>query len=153
MASWATFEAEEPEMAAAVAARFSAARHHVLATIRADGSPRVSGTEVEIGGGELRLGSMWGARKAIDLRRDPRLALHAHTGDGSMTGGDAKLSGRAIEVGSEEDGVAGGEDAPRAHWFTVDLREVVLTRVHPDGDRLVIQRWRPGEGVRTWERT
>jgi hypothetical protein len=152
VASWATFEVEEPEMAAAVAARFGAARHHVLATIRADGSPRVSGTEVEIGGGELRLGSMWGARKAMDLRRDPRLALHAHTGDGSMTGGDAKLSGRAIEVAAE-DRVADGEGPPRAHWFRVDLTEVVLTRVHPDGDRLVIERWRPGEGARSWERT
>lgn len=152
MADWATFEAAEPDMAAAVAARFGSARHHVLATIRADGSPRVSGTEVEITGGQLRFGSMWMARKAQDLRRDPRLALHAHTGDGSMAGGDAKLSGRAVEEMLEEPAEEPRRAAQRSHTFVVDITEVVLTTLHPAGDRLVVQRWRPVDGLRTWER-
>src|SRR6476661_8461672 len=92
---------QAPELAAAIRARFEAERHHVLATLRADGSPRVSGTEVGFRNGQLFLGSMPDARKALDLRRDPRCALHAHTGDGTMAGGDGKVSGRAVEATDE----------------------------------------------------
>src|SRR5918997_4193388 len=94
-ASWQDFVDEAPELAAAVKARFDAGRHHVLATLRADGSPRVSGTEVEFSGGDVVLGMMDGSVKARDLARDGRFALHAHTGDGSMEGGDAKVAGMA----------------------------------------------------------
>jgi hypothetical protein len=148
VADWATFETEEPEMARAVAARFRGYRHHVMATLRADGSPRVSGTEVEIAGGQVRIGSMWLARKALDLRRDPRVALHANPGDGSMEGGDAKLSGRAVEQPEAPPGPDGGP----THAFVVDLTQVVLTTLHPDGDRIVIRSWWPGRGVVTHER-
>ena len=91
----------EPELALAVRARFEATKHHVLATLRSDGAPRVSGTEVIIGGDVLALGSMWRAVKALDLRRDGRFALHSNPGDGSMEGGDAKVSGTAVELGGE----------------------------------------------------
>ncbi len=131
-------------MAAAVEARFRSAIHHVLATVRVDGSPRVSGTEVDFrDDGGLALGSMAGARKAEDLLRDPRFALHAHPGDGSMAGGDAKLAGRAVEVEH------GGEH----HLFQLEIGEAVLTSLHPDGDRLVIETWRPGQPVTRVERT
>ena len=70
MATWEEFSAEAPELAAAARRGFQAARHHVLATLRRDGSPRVSGTEVDFRGPDLALGSMGGARKAADLRRD-----------------------------------------------------------------------------------
>jgi len=95
MATWEEFAREAPELAAAVRARFTATKHHVLATLRRDGSPRVSGTEVDFRGADLTLGSMSGARKASDLRRDGRFALHANPGDGSMAFGDAKLAGVA----------------------------------------------------------
>lgn len=145
MANWTDVRAEAPELAAAVEARLSAAKHHVLATLRRDGSPRVSGTEVELRPEGLYLGSMWEAVKARDLRRDGRFALHANPGDGSMAGGDAKLSGTAVEVTDHPD--AGG-----SHLFRLEVTEVVLTSLHPDGDRLVIETWRPGEGVRRVER-
>ncbi len=53
-----------------------AGRHKTIATLRADGSPRISGIECEFADGELRFGSMARARKGVDLRRDPRFALH-----------------------------------------------------------------------------
>ncbi|MCU1674759.1 MAG: pyridoxamine 5-phosphate oxidase [Frankiales bacterium] len=145
MSSWAEFTAQAPELAAAVLARFEAGKHHVLATLRADGSPRVSGTEAHVRHGELYIGSMPGARKAADLQRDPRFALHAHTGDGSMTGGDAKVAGRAVASTDER-----FEVTPPAHLFLLDLTEVVLTTVQDD--RLVVQLWRPGRGVTRTER-
>lgn len=154
LASWQQFEAEAPELAAAVRARFDAARHHVLATLRQDGSPRVSGTEVDFHGADLTLGSMYGAVKARDLQRDGRFALHANPGDGSMAGGDAKVAGVAEEVVGEELDRYTDDGAPPGpfHLFQLRLGEVVLTSVHPDGDRLVIETWRPGEGVLRRER-
>ena len=145
MPSWSEVTAAAPELAAAVEARFRATKHHVVATLRRDGSPRVSGTEVEFAGGELRLGSMWQAVKARDLQRDGRFALHANPGDGSMAGGDAKVSGVAVEV-PDHDG------AGTSHLFRLDVGEMVLTSVHPEGDRLVIESWRPEEGYTRVER-
>ncbi len=145
MATWQQFSDEAPELARAVRARFEATKHHVLATLRRDGSPRVSGTEVDFGDGELRLGSMWEAVKARDLRRDGRFALHANPGDGSMAGGDAKISGVAVEV-TDHPG------AGSSHLFRLDVTEVVVTSVHSDGDRLLIETWRPDEGLRRVER-
>lgn len=154
MATWQQFAEEAPELAAAVRGRLAAARHHVLASLRRDGSPRVSGTEVAFRGPDVTLGSMRNAVKARDLQRDPRFALHANPGDGSLEGGDAKMAGHAVEVLHEQTGPDGGEphDPSLWHLFRLDLDEVVLTSIHPDGDRLVIRTWRPGQPVREVER-
>ena len=53
---------------------FDAGRHKTIATLRADGSPRISGIECEFTNGDLRFGSMAAARKGADLKRDPRFA-------------------------------------------------------------------------------
>ena len=71
------------------------------ATVRADGSPRISGIECEFADGELRFGSMPGARKGADLTRDPRFALHGptfhpHEGKEAEWPGEAKIAGRAV---------------------------------------------------------
>lgn len=148
MATWSEFEEEAPDMAAAVRAKFETAGHHVLATIRRDGAPRVSGTEVAIRDGQLTIGSMWQAVKAKDLQRDPRFALHANPGPGrEMEGGDAKVAGVAIELDDEAKKALAGDDDPPgpSHSFTLDITEVVLTTVA--GDHLDIDLWRPGKGV------
>ncbi|MDH6110128.1 hypothetical protein P3T36_005854 [Kitasatospora sp. MAP12-15] len=157
MATWQDFENEAPDLAPAVLARLAAHRHHVLATLRRDGSPRVSGTEVQLMGADLTLGSMSGALKALDLRRDPRFALHANPGDGTMAGGDAKLAGLAVEIVDELARAGYEAELPEPptgpyHAFRLGLTEVVLTSIARGGDHLVIQSWRPGEEVRTEER-
>ena len=157
MTTYDDFAQQAPELAAAVRARFEAgptAKHHVLATLRADGAPRVSGTEVAFRNGELFLGSMPDARKARDLQRDPRCAIHAHTGDSTMAGGDAKVSGRAVEVVDEPTMAAFRSDEQPAgpyHLFLLDLTEAILTTV--TDDQLVVRLWRPGQPVRTTRRT
>ncbi len=150
MASWSDLERDEPEFAARVRARFDAGRHKTIATLRADGSPRISGIEVELDGGELTFGSMPNARKGADLTRDPRFALHGPTVDppeGEPTGwtGEAKVAGRAVLVGDLE-GEASGQ------LFRADLDEVVLTHLNDAGDRLVIETWHPGSPLRRVER-
>jgi len=149
MVTWQEFADEAPKLAKAVRARFAASKHHVLATLRKNGSPRVSGTEVAWDGPDLVIGSMWLAIKAKDLLRDPRFALHANPGDGSMEGGDAKIAGIAVEVPAPP----GQSDSDElSHRFQLLLTEVVLTRVHPDGDRLVVESWKPGRAPKKIDR-
>ena len=152
MARWVEFEGEAPELPAVVRRLFDAHRHKTLATLRRDGGPRISGTECEFRDGDLWLGSMWMARKAVDLRRDPRFALHSGSedppeGDPSTWSGDAKLSGRAVEVTD-----APALEGERTHLFRADIDEVVWTRVGTPADHLVIDLWRAGAGLRQFRR-
>src|SRR5881392_3976416 len=105
MPTWKEFEQAEPAFAANVRSLFNAGRHKTIATLRADGSPRISGIECEFTDDDLRFGSMTGSRKGADLSRDPRFALHGPTfhpeeGKESEWPGEAKIAGRAIPVGS-----------------------------------------------------
>jgi len=142
MATWHEVRKVAPDLAREVQERFAVRKHATLATLRRDGAPRISGTEVEFSADEVALGSMPGARKAADLRRDPRFALHSPTvdppaEDPSAWAGEAKLAGVAIDAGGL-DGAATGDR------FVLDVREVVLTRV--EGDQLVIRSWHEGRG-------
>src|SRR5262245_40345802 len=98
MASWDEIEAAAPEVAGLARARFEAVGMGFLATLRADGSPRISRIEIAVRDGNMWLGMMDAALKAKDLRRDPRFSLHAASADKEVKEGDAKVSGRAIEI-------------------------------------------------------
>jgi len=155
MATWEQFSREAPDLAKAVRARFEATKHHVIATLRRDGSPRVSGTEVDFFGPDLIIGSMWQAVKAKDLQRNGRFALHSNPGDSSMEGGDAKISGRAIEVTDPDElrAFVSEEHPPEPfHLFRLSPEEVVRTSISADEKYLVIESWRPGGPVRTIDR-
>src|SRR4051794_8234468 len=47
VSTWKAFEQAEPGFAARVRTLFEAGRHKTIATLRADGSPRISGVECE----------------------------------------------------------------------------------------------------------
>jgi len=81
MASWTEVAVSAPELAADVRGRFEAHGLALLATVRADGAPRISGIEPLFAGDHLWLGMMEGSRKGADLRREPRFALHSATID------------------------------------------------------------------------
>ena len=148
MTSWRDIERAEPDFAGRVQERFDAYKHKVMASLRKDGSPRVSGVEFEFQNGEVHVGMMPGSRKVLDLRRDPRIALHSGTEDpkeGNEAVGqviDAKLSGRAVELDTTED----------HHVFHVDVSEVVLITIGTPADHLVIESWTPGGGLRATKR-
>lgn len=163
MASWADVEREAPAFAKTVRERFDAHVNKLLATLRADGAPRISAIEADFRDGELWLGMMTGSRKAADLRRDPRLALHAASedpGDAGTDWADAKLSGRGVEITERDERRrlmaalgAPAEHSDSGHLFRVDVQEVVLTRLGGDPpDHLVIELWRPGSPLRRVER-
>jgi len=81
MVAWKDVVSAEPTFAARVRALFDAHKHKSIATLRADGSPRISGIEVEFSDDDLTFGSMTGSRKGADLARDPRFALHSPSVD------------------------------------------------------------------------
>ena len=155
MASWNAIEQTEPEFAARVRALFDAGRHKTIATLRADGSPRISGIECEFSEGNLGFGSMPGARKGADLRRDPRFALHGPTfhpvpGSEGDWSGEAKISGFAIPAVALTAGAA--DDQPDGEMFTADITEVVITALNADATKLVVEWWTPEGGLRNVER-
>ena len=139
MPTWAEFAAAEPEFAERVRELMQTRKHLTMATLRRDGSPRISGTEVEFVDGRLRIGSMPNAVKARDLLRDPRVAIHGPTADPPQEDprgwpGEAKVAGRAIAIASGEGG----------HSFEIDIDEVVITSL--GGGSLVIESWNPRRG-------
>jgi len=156
MASWDEVSKAVPELSAAVQRVFDAHIHKVMATLRRDGSPRVSGTEVSFRDGEVWLGSMPDALKARDLQRDPRVALHSTPSDAEMTGGDAKIGGRAVEITDAAALEAMRTDEQPAgpyQLFRVDVDEVVFITLEGDPpDHLVIESWHQGRGVQRVER-
>ncbi len=150
---WAEFEAAAPELASFVRERLAAHRHRLLATLRADGSPRISGIEVTIDRGELWVGGLPGSLKFADLHRDPRLALHSGSDDPPGWRGDARLSGRAVFVDDEDTKAAfleaaGGAPPGPFELFRLEIAEASTVREAETGDHLVIESWRPGEEIR-----
>ncbi|MEU2763578.1 MULTISPECIES: pyridoxamine 5'-phosphate oxidase family protein [unclassified Streptomyces] len=152
--SWDGFATAEPEFADIVQRRFRLYKHHVLATLRKDGSPRVTGLEADFRFGDMLLGMMPHSLKALDLHRDPRFALHANPGpDAEMNDGDVRVSGRAVEITDPEVIARFIEEATPPepfHLFRAELTDVVWTGL--DGDELVIRSWRPGQPLRTVRR-
>jgi hypothetical protein len=159
MAQFSDVEAEEPEFAARVRAAFDAHRHKFLGTLRADGSPRISGLEMAFVAGEPWLAGMPDSVKFADLRRDPRFALHSGSSEPDVWEGDAKLSGRAAEVTDPEErtryGVAAGVPGGTVDFdlFRVELDQVVLVALNDEKNALVISLWRPGQGLTRTLRT
>lgn len=150
MASWQEFEAAEPDLAARARALIEAGRHRTIATLRADGSPRISGIECEFADGQLQFGSMTGARKGADLRRDPRFALHGptfHPAEGAEAEwpGEAKVAGRAIPAGPVG-AASAGDEAPDGEMFVADITEVVVTHLDEAATQLIVEWWTEAGG-------
>ncbi len=155
MATWNAIEQAEPAFAERVRRLFDAGRHKTIATVRADGSPRISGIECEFVDGQLRFGSMVGARKGADLARDPRFALHGPTfhpveGREREWPGEAKVAGRAVAIGPVFAGDGG--DQPQGTMFVADITEVVITGLDAEATKLVVESWTPERGLQRIER-
>jgi hypothetical protein len=99
MTTWAEFAEAAPRIAAIFGRRHAACGNLcLLATVRADGSPRISPMEPRLFEGHLVLVGMPGTSKFRDLARDPRFCLHTATVDPQLADGDAKLWGRAWDL-------------------------------------------------------
>ena len=148
--TWANFEQADGALAQRVMARLGSHRHAVIATLKADGSPRTSGMEAPIRSGQLWLGMTPGSRKAADLGRDPRFSLHSAPDTEDLAKGDARIDGVAqlADAAQQDEFIAGHHyliDDPSIMVLLVAMiTRVVLVRV--SGDSLLIESWTPAAG-------
>lgn len=149
--SWGDFAAASPELAARIQRRFESHLHAVMATLRRDGSPRMSGMEAPIRDGHLWLGMDRNSTKAADLGRDPRFGLHSAPESGELKAGDARIEGEVVPAdASELEAFLRGhhheiDDATPMALFTARIARAVLVRV--DGQQLVVETWTPAGGL------
>ena len=151
VASWTTFEAASADLAARIRGRFESHQHVVMATIRRDGSPRLSGMEAPIRDGHMWLGMGSASMKAADLRRDPRFSLHSAPDGFQMAAGDARIEGRAEPADADQTAAF-----LRAHPHELDpsvqltLYIAMIARavhVRVEGAELVVETWTPDRGL------
>ena len=148
MARWQDVVDSEPAFAAEVKEVLDAHKHKTIATLRRDGSPRVSGIEMRFVDGDVSFGMMPRSRKLADLRRDPRTEIHSASllveGEEMTWIGDARLSGRAQEITDPDERARLTDAPPGAPAFVLDIERVVRIKVEGSPLHLLVQTWRPG---------
>src|SRR5881409_1972413 len=95
MTTWGEFAEAAPALAAFGEERFWAAEVAYLATVRADGSPRVHPFTPILCDGRLFAFMEPTSPKGHDLRRDPRYSIHSLVTDQHGSEGEFWVSGRA----------------------------------------------------------
>lgn len=151
---WSEMESIQPRLADLGRRRLLEPGVVLVATIRRDGTPRLSPVEPYLLDGNLWLSMMWQSTKAKDLERDPRILVHSVIADRDGTEGEYKVRGtayaeddRAVQL-RYADAVAndlGWRAEPgRFHLFAVGLDEVTFIRYdRATGDQHVTM-WPPG---------
>jgi len=156
---WSELARAQPELAELGQRKLLDPAVVLVATIRRDGSPRLSAVEPYLLDGELWLSMLLGSTKAKDLLRDPRLLVHSVITGRDGGDGEFKLRGTARPDTQPElqrryaDAVAeslGWRPVPgRFHLFAVEIDDVTFIRYDdPTGDQFVTRWPRGGEYVR-----
>jgi hypothetical protein len=144
VATWGAF-IEQGGSLAELAARRLTDRVAYLATVRADGAPRVHPVTPRIHHGRLFVRMYPTSPKVSDLQREPRFALHSQVEDSSGAGGEILISGTAAMVEDEARIQKALERFPDANAnrfvvFEFDIEDVRVTIY--EGERTVRKRWR-----------
>ncbi|MGI8696956.1 MAG: pyridoxamine 5'-phosphate oxidase family protein [Mycobacteriales bacterium] len=149
---WHDLEQQQPRLAHRAYERLIAPGVVLVATIRRDGTPRLSPVEPFLLDGGLWLSMLWQSRKAVDLKHDPRLLVHGIVTNRDGADGEVKVRGHARAEDDEAvqrryaDAVAAALGwSPligRFHLFKVEIGDVVSIRYGDDGDQFVA-RWPP----------
>jgi hypothetical protein len=153
---WSDIGSTQPGLARLAQERLIDPGVVLVATIRHDGTPRLSPVEPYIMAGELWLSMMWQSTKARDLLRDPRILVHSVITNRDGTEGEFKVRG-TIRV--EDDPAVqrryaaavaaslGWDPQPgRFHLFAVNIDHVTFIAYDPSGsgDQHVVS-WPPGQ--------
>jgi len=152
--NWGEFEQSAPDLAALGRSRFEATHVALVATIRADGWPRISPIEPILVLDNLLLGMLSGSHKALDVLRDPRCTVHSSVSDVNGSEGEFKIYGRALQV--TDPAVLQGDyrawwtadDASDASVFSIDIDSAAHIAWDIDKGEMTVKRWTPGSGVR-----
>jgi Pyridoxamine 5'-phosphate oxidase len=149
---WEDVERQAPRLAGVMHERLIAPGVLLVATIRRDGTPRVSPVEPLLLEGDLWLSMMWRSHKATDLLLDDRILVHSIITTREGGEGEVKVRGsaQAIEDPARRsrycDAVAmlgWRPEEPYFHLFRIDIADVTLVRYAPTGDQYVA-RWPSG---------
>jgi Pyridoxamine 5'-phosphate oxidase len=125
--SWKALSDARPEMAE-FGGRRLAGKVAYLATLREDGAPRVHPVTPIVGEGRLFFFVEPTSPKALDLRRDPRCALHASVAAAHAGDGEFEVFGRARPVESAELRETAARIAPFAPDARAALYEIDVER-------------------------
>ena len=131
--AWGTFQSGEPALSSQIAERLSAGVCY-LATVRADGYPRVHPVGVNVRGDQLIVPMMPSSPKGHDLRRTGRFAVHC-TVENKLGEVEVLVSGHAQECEPAEEFRSRG-------WITFDLGIGEVLVVTSDGSGARVTRWR-----------
>jgi Pyridoxamine 5'-phosphate oxidase len=149
---WEDVERQAPQLAGVMHDRLLGPGVLLVATIRLDGTPRLSPVEPLVLDGDLWLSMMWQSRKATDLLRDDRILVHSITTTREGGEGELKVRGSAQSINDPTlrrrycDAVAvlgWRPEEPYFHLFRIDIADVTLVRYAPTGDQYVA-RWPAG---------
>jgi hypothetical protein len=150
--SWADFGKEAAHLEAFGRRRLER-RIAYLATIRADGSPRVHPVSPFIGSGCLVVYMEPTSLKLADLRRDGRYALHCTVEDNEGGGGEFYVTGHAEEITDAPRRVAAvgwaeavGYDPVDRHVFFELKLGYALATTYDEGPKR--EGWRAGSNAR-----
>jgi hypothetical protein len=151
---WSELESSQPRLCELGRRRLLEPGVVLVATIRRDGTPRVSPVEPLVMDGDLWLSMMWRSSKAADLARDPRILVHSVITSRDGGQGEYKLRGTARAENDPAvqrryaDAVAnrlGWRPEPgRFHLFAVGIDEVIFIRYEEATGDQFVTRW-PGE--------
>lgn len=140
-------------MRADVRALIDTFRFAILATIRRDGSPRISTVETHFVGDDLMIVMIPRTRKAADVRRDNRVVLQSPITSAGDPGPEFKLRGYARVVKDDERLTATTEAVasysgwtPEPTWLFVAVMLTDVTHIFWTADgSATLSRW-TGEG-------
>jgi hypothetical protein len=156
--TWLDLELAAPEIAEPGKARLQETRVALLATLRRDGSPRISPVEPFFAERQLLFGAMAWTLKVQDLERDPRCTFHSAVTGPNAGEGELKLYGRAIEAGDDlraacRDAWWTEEPHEAARVFTLTIEEAAFVTWGYESGEMTLRRWSPDAGFKTSQRS
>lgn len=150
---WTELERAQPGLAELGRERLLEPGVVLVATIRRDGTPRVSPVEPFVMGQDLWLSMLWRSNKAADLLRDPRILVHSIVTGRDGAEGEFKIrgTGRAEHDPDVQrryaDAVTaelGWSPTPgRFHLFSVSIDDVTFIRYDDASGDQHVAMWPP----------
>jgi hypothetical protein len=150
---WSEIERHQPGLAALGRQRLLDPGVVLVATIRRDGTPRLSPVEPFVMDGALWLSMMWQSAKATDLLRDARVLVHSVITNRDGSEGEFKIRGT---VRAENDTAVQHRYAQavaqslgwdvqvgRVHLFEVNAEHLTYIRYDPVTDHQHVAMWPP----------
>jgi hypothetical protein len=155
--TWHELELAAPEIATPGKERLDQKRVGLLATLRRDGSPRISPIEPYFTQGQLLFGAMAWTLKARDLERDSRCTLHSAVSGPDAGEGELKLYGRAVHAEDElrdacREGWWKGKPRELARVFSLAIDEAAFVTWDYERGEMILTRWSRKSGLRTTRR-